>query len=146
MEIKYTLQTNNTIYQDALRIRKTVFVKEQGVSETIEIDDKEDKCLHFVLYNDDQKAVATARLFPVNTQQVILQRMAVLKTFRGQHLGQTLLKQMLETASKQHYQEMILHAQLTAKAFYQKLGFTAYGEIFEEAGIKHISMKKSLSL
>ncbi|MBJ8326251.1 GNAT family N-acetyltransferase [Streptococcus pacificus] len=145
MEIKYTLQTNNTIYQDALRIRREVFVKEQGVSETIEIDDKEDKCLHFVLYNDDQKAVATARLFPNANHQVILQRMAVLKAFRGQHWGQILLKQMLEIASQQHYQEMILHAQLTAKAFYQKLGFTAFGEIFEEAGIKHISMKKNLS-
>ncbi|MGT2771846.1 GNAT family N-acetyltransferase [Streptococcus marimammalium] len=146
MEIKYTSQINNTIYQDALRIRREVFVKEQGVSESIEIDDKEDKCLHFVLYNDEHKAVATARLFPANEQQVVLQRMSVLKTVRKQQYGQILLTKILDVASKEHYQEVILHAQLTARKFYQKLDFIAFGGIFEEAGIKHISMKKSLTL
>lgn len=39
---------------------------------------------------------------------------------------------------------MILHAQLTAKGFYDKLGFIPFGEEFEEAGIQHISMMKTL--
>ena len=40
--------------------------------------------------------------------------------------------------------EVTLHAQRSAEGFYQRLGFVARGEGFEEAGIAHIEMVKAL--
>ena len=38
--------------------------------------------------------------------------------------------------------EITLHAQLTAKEFYARLGYREEGDIFEEAGIAHVAMRK----
>ena len=44
----------------------------------------------------------------------------------------------------QRINEVHLHAQIHAKGFYEALGYTPFGDIFLEAGIEHISMKKKL--
>jgi predicted GNAT family N-acyltransferase len=36
----------------------------------------------------------------------------------------------------------VVHAQVPVRGFYEKLGFAAYGEVYEEAGIPHISMER----
>lgn len=36
------------------------------------------------------------------------------------------------------------HAQYTAKPFYEKLGYQAFGDLFYEGGVKHVMMKKEL--
>jgi len=40
--------------------------------------------------------------------------------------------------------EAILHAQLSAAPFYVRAGFNARGPAFEEAGIPHVEMVRSL--
>jgi len=37
-----------------------------------------------------------------------------------------------------------LHAQCTSRSFYEKLGYTAYGNVFEEDDLAHIKMSLSL--
>lgn len=79
MKINYTRDTLSSTYLDAVKIRNIVFVQGQGVPLTIEVDKNEAHCIHFVLYDDKNRAVATCRLLP--TQDGItatLQRMAVL--------------------------------------------------------------------
>jgi len=39
---------------------------------------------------------------------------------------------------------VLLHAQTSVRAFYEKFGYIAHGQVFLEAGISHISMRKSL--
>lgn len=50
----------------------------------------------------------------------------------------------LTYAQKQGIERISLHAQLSARTFYAKLGFQEEGERFEEAGIEHITMTKDL--
>jgi predicted GNAT family N-acyltransferase len=38
-------------------------------------------------------------------------------------------------------ERQVLHAQLPVRGFYEKLGFTAFGDVFDDAGILHISME-----
>lgn len=71
-----------------------------------------------------------------------LQRMAILADYRHQGLGQILVAEAEGFAKSQGYNTILLGAQATAENFYKKLGFTAYGEPFEDAGIAHIAMKK----
>ena len=112
---------------------------------SIEIDANEAYCIHFVLYDDKDKAAATVRLLPnIDLSQVTLQRMAVLDTYQGQGLGSILLKEAEDFAQEQGFQTISLHAQLSALKFYLNNGYQEVGNIFEEAGIQHITVEKSL--
>jgi predicted GNAT family N-acyltransferase len=134
------------IYLDAVRIRQAVFVEEQQVPLEIEIDEYEALCVHFVLYNEENRATATARLLPDKEKEgvVTLQRMAVLNEYRGNGYGRDVMGTIEKFATLNQFSEIILHAQVTANGFYAKMGYIAWGNEFEEAGIKHISMKKKI--
>ena len=54
------------------------------------------------------------------------------------------LHALLDEARRRGCGEVLLHAQLSARDFYHRSGFTARGEPFEEASIPHIEMFKSL--
>lgn len=139
-KIKYTTDINSDIYHDSLNIRTTVFVKEQNVPQNIEIDKLENHCTHFVLY-DDQTPMATARFFVTDDNGIHVQRVAVLKEYREQHLGSELLQYIFDFAKEKNYQYVILGAQDHAQAFYIKLGFKVIGDQYQEAGILHHDMK-----
>ncbi|MGX7125193.1 GNAT family N-acetyltransferase [Enterococcus viikkiensis] len=144
MKILITKDTMSEIYLDAVRIRQKVFVQEQGVPANLEIDGNEAYSVHFVLYTDEEKPAATVRLLPLDEQTFKLQRMAVLKDFRGKNYGREIIAEAEAFAQQQHFKVIELGAQLTAQDFYQKLGYVPYGEVFQDAGIDHVHMKKEV--
>lgn len=141
MIIKHTRDTLSETYLDAVAIRNTVFVKVQGVPRSVDIDANE----AYVLYDDKGQATATVRLLPnIDLTQVTLQRMAVLDNYQGQGLGSILLKEAEDFAQEQGFKSISLHAQLRVLKFYLNNGYQEVGQIFEEAGIQHITVEKSL--
>ena len=140
MKIKETQNLDSSIYQDAIAIRKSVFITEQGVPVDLELDDKDKLCHHLVLY-DQEKALATARLLPLSSTSVRLQRMAVVMDFRAQGYGKQLLQACLDLARERGFKSLEAHAQLTALPFYQRLGFDSIGLPFDEVGIPHIHVQ-----
>ncbi|WP_086349017.1 GNAT family N-acetyltransferase [Candidatus Enterococcus clewellii] len=143
MKIVHTKDTMSDIYLDALRIRNQVFMVEQGVPKDIEIDKYEAACIHFVLYTDNQ-AAATCRLLPLKDGVMKLQRMAVLKEYRGRSLGRAVINETEAFTRQQGYNTITLGAQLTAVDFYEKLGYSKHGELFMDANIPHYQMDKSV--
>ncbi len=146
MEIKITRDTMSEIYFDALRIRNTVFVKEQQVPYELEVGNavEEAAAVHFVLY-DSGNSIGTVRLLAdLENQTALIQRMAILQSFRGKGYAAILLENLLQFAKENGFHTLTLHAQLSARGLYQKFGFIEAGEIFEEAGIQHITMKKTI--
>lgn len=144
MKVVQTKDTMSDIYLDALRIRNQVFIVEQGVPMDREIDQDEPYSIHFVLYSDKKEALATLRLLPLDTEEIKLQRMAVREEARGHGLGRVIVHDAEKFAKGQGFQTIILGAQLTAVDFYKSLGYTTYGDIFVDADMDHIHMKKNL--
>ncbi|GAI46154.1 unnamed protein product, partial [marine sediment metagenome] len=72
------------------------------------------------------------------------ERIAVLKTYRGQGIGKRIIAASLGLAKTKGALEVILDSQQSATGFYEKLGFRQEGELFEEVGIPHIAMTKKL--
>ena len=117
------------------KIRRLVFIEEQHVPDDLEWDEEDNTSTHFVVALVD-KAVATARL----TANGQIGRMAVLAEYRNQGIGNKLLYFVLQHAASLGYKQIYLHAQVTAIPFYEKQGFTAFGNIFYEANIPHREM------
>jgi len=132
--------------EDALSVRRAVFVDEQGVPEDREIDGKDGDATHFVAY-DGGDPVGVARLRPYgkgDAETAKVERVAVLADRREDGLGRELMATTEETARDEGYTEVVLHAQLPVVSFYTGLGYDPVGEPFEDAGIEHREMRKRL--
>ncbi len=128
--------------QDAVSdVRRTVFVKEQGILPENEFDDTDSVCTHFAAFDDAGRPVGCARLLPDGH----IGRVAVLKPQRGRGTGRLILETVLTYARNHGFSLAILNAQTQARGFYETLGFTACGEPFAECGIPHITMSRSLA-
>jgi len=128
--------------EDAHAIRREVFVQEQNVSEAEEYDGTDGSCIHLVAY-ENNTPVATGRIM-ISGDDFIIGRVAVVKSHRGQDLGLGIMQALIDACYTMggETQRQSLHAQTHARGFYEKLGFTPYGEEFEEAGIMHIAMER----
>lgn len=144
MKIVQTKDTMSDIYLDAVRIRHQVFMVEQGVPPEREIDKDEANSVHFVLYSDKKEPMATVRLLPLENGKMKLQRMAVLKEYRRQSLGQKIVEEAENFARRHGYNTILLGAQLPAVPFYEKMGYKAYGDVFIDADMEHLNMEKRL--
>ena len=127
--------------QDIKYIRNAVFVIEQNVPSEIDFDGLDDQSTHWLAFNEENKPIGTARI----QKDGHFGRMAVLKSYRGLGVGSQILKDGINFARDNQMSEIWLHSQINARGFYERFGFIASGEIFVDAGIDHILMRKNLS-
>ncbi|SCW34489.1 Predicted N-acyltransferase, GNAT family [Paenibacillus tianmuensis] len=133
--------------RDCFAVRVRVFVEEQGVSPEEEIDEYDaspSAARHFLIKNGNEPAAA-ARWIMYDGKTAKLQRIAVMKPYRGYGLGRQIIQAMEEDVRTQGVPTIILDAQTHAEAFYEKLGYkTISTEPFLDAGIWHVRMRKEL--
>jgi predicted GNAT family N-acyltransferase len=121
-------------------IRLAVFVQEQGVPLELELDAEDAYSVHAVAYGPQGDPVGTGRLL----RDGHIGRMAVSAACRGQGVGSALLTALINEARSRHYPQVVLSAQLHAQAFYAAHGFVAEGDVYLDAGIQHVTMRRGL--
>jgi len=143
MNIVCLIATEPQQLLDHFALRRTIFIDEQGVEETLEMDGLDDHATLIVLYADNT-AVGCAR-YRVLDDKVKVERVGILKEFRRQGLGEHIMS-FVEEQIKEYTkaQWITLNAQLTAKDFYLRLGYAPIGTVFMEANIEHQKMIKEL--
>ena len=134
----------NALGRDAGRLRTAVFVQEQGMAPEVEADALDATARHAVLYNRLGAPVATGRLLQEAPGVGRIGRMAVDRGVRGTQWGRKLLDALVEAARARGDSELRLSAQRSAEGFYRRAGFAVAGEAYEEAGIAHVAMARSL--
>ncbi|MER5477900.1 GNAT family N-acetyltransferase [Streptomyces sp. NPDC002734] len=136
------------------RVRKQVFVVEQGVPENIEYDALDAHAVHVLaVREEDGAALGTGRLLygEVAAKKTggdpsvgSLGRLAVLPEARGLGVGVALVRGIEDAARERGLGVVDLGAQVHALGFYERLGYQAYGPVFDDAGIPHRSMRRTL--
>lgn len=129
--------------EDAHAVRRTVFVEGQGVPEAIEMDGLDADAWHIVAYDGDEP-VGTARLREPDPGVAKIERVAVRKDYRGQGLGRLLMHELEDVAREQGMDEAVLHGQTVVEGFYESLGYETVSDVFYEADIPHVEMRKQL--
>jgi predicted GNAT family N-acyltransferase len=124
-------------------LRTRVFVEEQGVPAGIEQDAHDATAVHALAEDDEGRVVATGRLL-VRDGRAVIGRMAVDAAARGRGYGAAVLAELHRQAVALGLTEVELHAQLPARGFYDRAGYTAVGGVYEEAGIAHVTMRRPL--
>ena len=137
-----TITVHPTLPQAARDIRQQVFVEEQGFQE--EFDQIDQRARHLLLYQQG-RPVATCRLYADGEKHAqVVGRLAVLPAWRGRALGAALLRAAEEEARRLGGGQVLLAAQVRARGFYEKQGYTARGAEFLEEDCPHIWMGKLL--
>ena len=126
-----------------MALRHRVFCEEQGVPEELERDAHDAGALHLVALDASGAVVGTCRLVQ-RGPAMVLGRMAVESTARGQGVGARLLDLAHAEAAAAGAREVELHAQREAVAFYARFGYAAEGPEFQEAGIPHRVMRRAV--
>ena len=126
----------------AYAVRHEVFVVEQGVPPEIERDDLDATAEHAIAVLDGRQ-VGAGRLV-VRGAQAVVGRMAVRAGVRRAGVGAALLRALEDLGRERGCTEVELHAQVSAEEFYARLGYTAHGARYREAGIEHVDMRKAL--
>ena len=124
-----------------LELRRIVFIEEQGVSEADERDGRDGDALH-VLATRDGVPLGCARIL-IQGSVAKIGRVCVLREGRGTGLGAAIIRACIDVARVQPgVTTATLGAQTHALSFYEKLGFTAFGPVYDDAGIPHRDMER----
>jgi predicted GNAT family N-acyltransferase len=137
----------------AMAIRQAVFVEEQGIAPAEEYDDRDAEAEHLLVIDDDGTTpIATCRVFVDDARAgatgdgtARLGRLAVLPVARRRGLATLMIAACEERARAAGARRMVLDAQLDAMPLYERSGYTAEGEDFDDgSGIMHRTMVKAL--
>ncbi len=126
-------------------LRYEVFVVGQDVPEDLERDELDAGADHVVARRDGV-VVGTGRLLAPGAvgDSATIGRLAVTDRVRGQGVGAAVLEALERAAVAHGWSAVELHAQTHALGFYERAGYVGFGEVYDEAGIDHRSMRKEL--
>jgi predicted GNAT family N-acyltransferase len=131
-------------WPEVAALRTRVFVEEQGVPPEVERDDADATAVHALSRDAAGRVVATGRLV-VRDGRGVIGRMAADRGSRGRGHGAAVLSELHRQAALRGLAEVELHAQVSARGFYERAGYTAVGDEYLEAGIVHVTMRRSLA-
>ena len=139
MHVKCFPVEDQAVFDACAAIRRVVFVEEQQVPPDLEADGLDQASRHFAVTADDQ-LVATCRVRLMGSAAKI-ERVAVLKDYRGLGLGKILMRYLMQELGKiENLRLYKLSSQSNAVPFYEKLGFRSRGSEYMEAGMPHYDM------
>ncbi|MEE8238082.1 MAG: GNAT family N-acetyltransferase [Gammaproteobacteria bacterium] len=129
-------------HDELCSIRYAVFVDEQKVPQSLELDDRDPHCIH-LLAHDDGEPVGTGRIDLALAGKV--GRVAVVASRRGQGVGKALMEYAHGIARDNALDKVWCNAQVSAVPFYENLGYRiTSAEPFDEADIPHLRMEYAL--
>ncbi len=137
------IDASSALMPAVFAVRHAVFVDEQAVPPALERDEFDALAIHLVALRGDA-VIGTLRIV-ASGDTAKIGRMAVLAADRKSGVGTRLMDRAVEVARTMGVKDLVLHAQLTAKAFYARLGYREEGEVFEEAGIAHVTMRRTIA-
>lgn len=126
---------------ELLRIRSEVFIVEQDCVYQ-DLDNNDQTAIHLWMTHGE-KVVAQCRVCPAGTKMDSVSIGRVITTERGKGYGALIVKAAIATARERldNVDHIDIEAQLTKKAFYEKLGFVATSKPFMMEGLLHLDMK-----
>ena len=144
--------------EDVLNLRKEVFVSEQGVPLSEEIDSLDTleaidsgRVIH-VMATIGPLLVGAARLIlegsKPNSDNILefphIGRVAVIKSMRRKGIGEIIMTKLHFIAKNNHFRGVTLSAQVQVEYFYTQLGYIKRGPVYDDVGIPHQDMDKIL--
>lgn len=134
-DLSIRLIKNRKELEKLLKIRGTVFIKEQKVPHSRERDGLEEESKHFIVHAGS-KCIGGARVRFIRNKAK-LERIVLLRSYRGKGVGTKLVRHLISYARRRGVEEIVVHGQVESMGFHEKCGLKKRGRMFVDGGIKH---------
>ena len=130
-------------YRQALQLRNEFLRKPLGMNLFDEELSHEEHDTHIGAFRG-QELLGTL-ILSAQGDHLKMRQVAVAEHARSSHVGTRMVQFAEHLACELGYRRIELHARQSAVDFYQRSGYCCIGEKFEEIGIVHLKMVKSLA-
>lgn len=132
-------------YNELVELRYKILLEPLGLKFLDSFRAKEANYLHIGCIEQlDDKLVGGLILAPIDDEKIRLMQVAVDTVYRGEGIGRELVQYAEKRAKEAGYTQIIMHAMLSVVGFYEKMGYHAEGDTFDEQGITFLKMVKDL--
>lgn len=134
-----TVPLFSMLCNEAFRLRRAVFIDEQGIPAAEEFDADDFNAIHMVAVAGGEVR-GTLRVIHA-PEHVKIGRVAMARDWRGRGLAGRMMSHALDAHREVRGNRFFLSAQADKVGFYRRFGFEPYGESYLDGGIPHFSMK-----
>lgn len=143
----HTFETLNTAQlYDILSLRQNVFIIEQRCFYQ-DVDYKDQQALH-LLGTKDNRLISYLRFLPKGTaysNEASFGRLITHSNHQKAGLGRSMMTKLLDYFDSNYPKDtMLINAQCYLQSFYEKFGFRTIGDVYDDAGVMHIDMRRSI--
>lgn len=139
------IEFGSSRYNELVELRYKILLQPLGLKFLDSFRPEEARYLHIGCVEMlDNKLVGGLMLAPVDDSTIRLMQVAVDTIYQGEGIGKDLVKYAEKRAKEAGYSKLVMHAMLFVVDFYEKMGYSAEGDVFEEQGITFLKMVKTL--
>ena len=131
------------LYHQTISLRLEMLREPLGLRFTTQQLEAEKDAYHLAAYGGDS-LLACVVLEPLSAAQMRMRQLAVNTSSQKQGIGRQLVRFAEVLAVQSGYSDMIVHARVTARQFYQHCGYVPDGMEFTEVMLPHVMMRKLL--
>ncbi|MBR1825727.1 MAG: GNAT family N-acetyltransferase [Alphaproteobacteria bacterium] len=132
-------------YNELVELRYKILLEPLGLKFLDSFRPEEAKYLHIGCVEMlDNRLVGGLILAPADDETIRLMQVAVDTVYQGEGVGRELVAYAEKRAKDAGYKKIVMHAMLFVVGFYEKMGYAAEGEPFDEQGINFMKMVKKL--
>ncbi len=132
-------------YNELVELRYKILLEPLGLKFLDSFRPEEANYLHIGCVESlDGRLVGGLILAPVDDERIRLMQVAVDTIYQGEGIGRELVKYAEKRAKEAGYSVIVMHAMLSVVGFYEKMGYHAEGDVFDEQGITFMKMVKKL--
>lgn len=132
-------------YDELVELRYKVLLEPLGLKFLDRYREKEIEYLHIgCIESLDDRLVGGLMLVPVSDEEIRMMQVAVDGRYQREGVGHQMVAYAEKRAKEAGYSRLVMHSMLSVVHFYEKLGFKADGDIFEENGITFVKMAKNI--
>ena len=143
-DLRLEIGSANYLRAASSYVRMQVFILERNLSLADEFDRNDTLATIYSVLFDGSRPVATARLLTEAKDVARIGRVATIAEYRGNHLGSQVVKALEKAAKQKRYNQILIHGDLSAAAFYESLVYLKRGEPYEEDGVSCITLVKMI--
>ena len=128
----------------AYYVRIQAMARKHHITLRQEFDEHDTPETKYIVVTDQDFPVATARMYPLSQQEVMIGRVVVLPEYRHRGLGTAVVRACEEWAAELGFSKAVLESRDNKTEFYRKIGYRIAGEAMEGDTFRCIRMEKEL--
>jgi predicted GNAT family N-acyltransferase len=128
----------------AYYVRIQAMAKKHHITLRQEFDDHDGPETKYIVVTDNDFPIATARMYPLDSNRMMIGRVVVLPDYRDQGIGTMVVNACEEWAEELFYSKTVVESRDNKVEFYEQMGYEVCGEAVDGDTFRCIRMEKDL--